>query len=106
LGGILPLSTYFTITQGETDQFSKYVSSGTDNLNVDLNWGYRQNSLSLTIIAPDATLGPYYDADDGVKDGRIRLSITKSGGIAPGTWNSWIYGQQMQGVEDYTFIWS
>ncbi len=29
-GGILPLSTYFTITQGENDWFSKYVSFGTD----------------------------------------------------------------------------
>ena len=105
-GGILPLSTYYTITQGETDWYSTYVSSGTDDLYVDLNWGSTQNSLALTIIAPDATLGPYYDADDGITDGRVHLLIAKSGGLAAGTWNSNIYGQNVQGTEYYTFSWN
>lgn len=105
-GGILPLSTYYTITQGETDRYSTYVSFGTNDLDVDLNWGSVQNSLALTIIAPDATLGPYYDADDGQTDGRIHLLITKPGGLASGTWNSRVYGYNVQGTEDYTYSWN
>lgn len=105
-GEILPLSTYYTITQGETDWYSTYVLFGTNELDVDLNWGSVQNSLAITVIAPDATLGPFYDADDGATDGRIHLLITKPGGLAAGTWNSNIYGQNVQGTEDYIFSWN
>ncbi|PKG31707.1 MAG: peptidase domain-containing protein, partial [Methanoregula sp.] len=47
---ILPMSVD-TITQGEMDWYSRYVSSGTASMTVDLNWGNAANSLSLTILA-------------------------------------------------------
>ncbi|MFA7694781.1 MAG: peptidase domain-containing protein [Methanoregula sp.] len=93
------------ITQGETDYFSKYVSSGTTQLVVDLNWGTLSNTLSLTINSPTGQYGPYYDSADGVTDGRTVLRITRSGQALPsGTWSFRVYGEQVTGNEDYTFV--
>ena len=104
-GGILLLSTtYYTITQGETDWYSKYVSFGTDELDVDLNWGSVQNSLAITIVAPDATLGPYYDSADGIVNGRIALSVSSPSGLTPGTWKFYITGYSVTGSQTYTFL--
>ncbi len=95
-----------SIVQGETDYFSKYVSSGTTQLVVDLNWGTPSNTLSLTINSPTGQYGPYYDSSDGITDGRTVLRITKSGGQAlpSGTWSFRIYGEQVSATEDYTFV--
>jgi hypothetical protein len=71
---------------------------------MDLNWGYIPDSLSLTAIAPDGTIGPYYDAADGVTDGRIFLKISRAGGIAPGTWNFKVYGVRVLGTQSYNFV--
>jgi hypothetical protein len=94
------------ITQGETDYFSKYVSSGTTQLVVDLNWGTPSNTLSLTINSPTGQYGPYYDSSDGITDGRTVLRITKSGGqtLPSGTWSFRVYGERVTGNEDYTFV--
>lgn len=97
-----PMS-YGIITQGETDLYTKSVSSGTTSLIADLNWGDTTDSLSLTIIAPDATLGPYYDVADGIVDGRIYLKISRSSGLTPGTWTFRVYGDEVTGYEDYNF---
>lgn len=91
------------ITQGETHTYSRYVSSGTASMIADLNWGDISDSLSLTLIAPDATLGPYYDGADGQVDGRVFLRISKSPSLTAGTWWNRIYGYQVTGSEDYTF---
>ena len=101
---IMPL-TQGTITQGETDWHSLDVPSGKDELWVDLDWGDTSDSLTLTIYPPDGTvLGPYHDADDGKNDARIALCISKSGGLPSGTWNFKMYGERVQGVEDYSFV--
>ena len=102
--GIVQIRTLFdTITQGETNWHSKYVSSSTTTLDVDLNWGSSSNSLKLTIYTPDGyTLGPYYDGSDGSINGRIDLYIKNSNGIATGTWNYRVYGQSVSGTESYT----
>ena len=93
--------TQGTITQGETDWYSLYVPPGKDNLWVDLDWGDTSDSLTLTIYSPDGTvLGPYHDAGDA----RIFLRISKSGGLPSGTWNFKVYGERVQGVEDYSFV--
>jgi hypothetical protein len=99
----MPMSAA-TITQGETDWYSYYVSSGTSSITTDLDWGDTSDSLSLTIIAPDGTLGPYYDSADGVTDGEIALLISRSGGLAPGTWNFRVYGNQVTGSQSYNFF--
>ena len=101
---IAPL-TRDTIEQGETDWHSLYVSPGKDNLWVDLDWGDTSDSLTLTIYSPDGTvLGPYHDANDGKNDARIFLRISKNGGLASGTWDFKVYGERVQGVEDYSFV--
>lgn len=99
----MPMSAA-TITQGETDWYSYYVSSGTTSITTDLDWGDTSDSLSLTIIAPDGTLGPFYDTSDGVTDGEIALLISRSGGLAPGTWNFRVYGNQVTGAQSYNFF--
>jgi len=92
-----------TISQVELDSYSRSVAPGTTAIISDLNWGDTSDSLSLTLVAPDATLGPYYDGIDGQMNGRIYISITKSSGLPSGTWWNRVYGYQVTGVEDYTF---
>lgn len=100
---IQPLSAG-TISQGQTVYYSKYVSSGTTSLVSDLNWGDTSDSLTLTITAPDATFGPYSDASDGSVNGRIYLSISKTTGLTPGTWNFRVYGERVTGTQSYSFV--
>lgn len=96
--------TVGTITTGETDWYSVNVPSGAQSITVDLNWGYAPDSLSLTAIAPDGTAGPYYDAADGRTDGRIYLTISRTGGIAPGLWKFKVYGVYVLGIQSYNFV--
>lgn len=104
LPAVMSPMTVGTITQGETDWYSVTVPSGKSSITADLNWGYVPNSLSLSVIAPDGTLGPYYDASDGVTDGRIFLTISRTGGIAPGTWRFKVYGENVLGTQSYNFV--
>lgn len=104
LSQVMSPFTVGTITTGETDWFSASVSPGKTAETADLNWGYAPDSLTLTVIAPDGTLGPYHDADDGVKDGRIFLTFSRAGGIAPGTWNFKVYGENVLGSQSYNFV--
>ena len=99
----MPLSAG-SITQGESDWYSLYVPAGKTELIVDLNWGDQSDSLRLMVYAPDAVLGPYYDAYDGV-NGRIRLRIKDSVGLHPGTWQLEVYGADVTGTQSYTFTW-
>lgn len=92
-----------SITQGESQYFSTSVPTGKTSFYTDLNWGNTANSLALSIIAPDATFGPFYDSSDGATDGRINLRIYRSGGIASGTWYSLVYGYQVTGTQSYTY---
>ncbi|MGA2919169.1 PPC domain-containing protein [Methanoregula sp.] len=101
--GMSPM-TAGSITQGQTNWYSVVVPAGKASLTMDLNWGYVPDSLSLTAIAPDGTIGPYYDAADGVTDGRIFLKISRAGGIAPGTWNFKVYGVSVLGTQSYNFV--
>jgi hypothetical protein len=102
LPSMLPMSSA-SISQGQTQSYSAYISTGKTAFTTDLNWGVSSNSLSLTINAPDTALGPYYDAADGRTDGRINLRISKSGGLASGTWWSHVYGYQVTGSQGYTY---
>jgi hypothetical protein len=99
---VLPMSSG-VISQGQTVYYSKYVPYGTTSLAPDLYWGDTSDSLTLTVSAPDATLGPYNDASDGVINGRIYLSISKPTGLTPGTWNFRVYGERVSGVQSYSF---
>jgi hypothetical protein len=92
-----------SISQGQTQWYSTSVPTGKTSFFADLYWGNPSNSLSLTIAAPDTTFGPYYDSADGRIDGRINLRISKSGGLASGTWWSKIYGYSVSGAQSYTY---
>ena len=69
-----------------TALFSKYVSAKTPYLIVSLYSGDPADPLSLTVITPDKTLGPFYDGSDGRIDGRIDLKINNPEGMMPGLW--------------------
>jgi len=103
LAEISSLSSY-TLTQGQTRWHTSIVPSGATTFISDLNWGMPSNSLSLTIYTPDLSiLGPYYDAADGVVDGRIYLKISRSTGLASGTWSSKVYGSSITGTQTYSY---
>jgi hypothetical protein len=104
LPAVMSPMTVGTITTGQTDLYSLVVPAGTASLTMDLNWGYAPDSLSLTAIAPDGTIGPYYDSSDGVTDGRIYLTISRAGGIAPGNWKFKVYGVSVLGSQSYNFV--
>lgn len=96
-------SVYDTITQGETNWHGKVISSYTQILSVNLNWGDTSDSLRLSIYNPSGScIGTYYDSADGTKNGRIRLDIVNNNGIATGTWRYKVYGYSVSGTEDYT----
>lgn len=92
-----------SISQGQSHWYSTYVPTGKTSFFTDLYWGNPANSLSLSIFAPDAIFGPYYDSSDGYIDGRINLRISRTSGIASGTWWSQIYGYSVSGVQSYTY---
>ena len=98
-----PLTISSSITQGQTNSHYTNINGFYTSLNVDLNWGNYANSLQLTIYAPDGhVFGPYYDNDDGNRDGRINLYINNPNGIAQGTWNYKVYGYSVSGTQSYT----
>jgi hypothetical protein len=104
LPAVISPMTVGSIAQGETDWYSVIVPSGASSITVDLDWGYAPDSLSLTAIAPDGTIGPYYDADDGATDGRIYLTISRTSGLAAGTWSFNVYGVSVTGIQSYNFV--
>jgi len=92
-------TVYDTITQGETDWYSKYISSST--FTVYLVWNNPSNSLTLTIYSPDESVyGPFRDADDGRINGRIVLTVSN---VQTGLWVFKVYGEKVSGVQNYSF---
>ncbi len=70
----------------KTALFSKYVAADTPYIIVSLYSGDAADPLSVTIITPDETLGPFYDDSDGSRDGRIDLKISNPNAMTPGYW--------------------
>lgn len=97
------LSTAY-ITQGKTGYYNAYVGSGVNVLEVDLNWGDKSDSLTLSIYTPSGSrLGTYSDGSDGSLNGRIHINIDPSKGyVAQGNWKLNVYGSKVSGQEDYT----
>ncbi|MFA4860505.1 hypothetical protein [Methanoregula sp.] len=74
--------------------FSKYVALGTPFIIVSLYSGDPADPLSVTIITPDKSLGPFYDASDGMIDGRIDLKITDPETLIPGLWKFQVHSRK------------
>jgi hypothetical protein len=72
--------------QGVTALYSKNISAATPYIIVDLYSGDSGDPVSVTVITPDKTLGPFTDLSDGRKDGRIYMKISRTGGLTPGVW--------------------
>jgi hypothetical protein len=100
---IRPMIVYGSISQGQTQWQSKLVNYYTTSLPFDLYWGNPSNSLRLRIFTPDGyVLGPFYDASDGTYNGEIYLAVTRSGGVAQGTWYTEVYGDRVSGSQSYS----
>lgn len=78
----------------KTAIFSKQVAPGTAYLVVSLYSGDTTDPISVTIITPDKTLGPYYDTTDGSVDGRIDLKISNPDSMTPGLWKFLVHSRK------------
>jgi hypothetical protein len=101
---ISPMATTYSITQGEIDWYSVDVPRDKQKLSVRLDWGDTSDTIALTIYDHTTAVGTYYDSDDGKTDGCICLSISRSTPLTPGTWYFRVYGEEVEGTEDYTFL--
>jgi hypothetical protein len=91
-----------TIHQGEYQYPARNVNYYTTRLNFDLYWGNPSNSLRLRIITPDGyILGPFFDSYDGIINGEVNIDVTRSGGVAQGTWYGEVYGYSVSGSQSY-----
>jgi hypothetical protein len=101
-GTIHPMLAYNTISQGQYQWAGKNVNYYTTRLPFDLYWGNPSNSLRLRIFTPDGyVLGPYYDSSDSIVNGEINIYITRSGGVAQGSWAMEVYGYSVSGYQSY-----
>lgn len=98
-----------SITEGETQWFSKNVTANVTRLAVDLQWknpADDQNNLSITIYSPDrCVFGPFTEAKAvyGIPGGKqIRTTISRPGSIAAGEWWYCVTGVKIDGVQNYT----
>jgi len=83
-----------TMTGNNSALFSKNVTAGTRYIIVSLYSGDITDPISVTVIAPDRTLGPFYDESDGIVDGRIDLKISNPDQVTPGTWKFLIHSNK------------
>ena len=105
VNNLIPTKSINFITKGQTIVHSVNVGSGANYLEVDLNWGDKNDALKLSSYTPSASnLGTYRDNSDGSVNGRIHISISPSSGyMQQGTWQFKVYGEKVSGKEDYTF---
>jgi hypothetical protein len=102
-GMVSPMAAYSSISQGGYNWHSRNVNYYTTSLDFVLNWGNPSNSLRLRLFTPDGyVLGPYYDSYDGSCDGQIGVRISRSNGVAQGTWSEEVYGYQVSGTQSYS----
>jgi hypothetical protein len=95
-----PMTTlYGSISQNQVQWTQVTIGGYTTSFSDDLYWGNPSNSLSLTVYTPDGyILGPYYSST-----GNIGITISKSNGVADGTYYFEIYGYHVIGSQSYTF---
>lgn len=92
------------ITQGEKKSFHREMPENLDRFTYDLLWMEKQDSLKLTIFAPDGMMGPYYDDSDGIVNGRIFLQVSRPEGIEPGDWYAVVEGEKVEGTGQFMLL--
>ena len=105
VNNLIPTKSINSIKKGQTIIHSVNVGSGAKSLEVDLNWGDKNDALKLSSYTPSASnLRTSRDSSDGSVNGRIHISISPSNGyMQQGTWKFKVYGEKVSGGEDYTF---
>ncbi|MDI6877623.1 MAG: hypothetical protein QMC96_12740 [Methanomicrobiales archaeon] len=100
----LGIEALYLLTQGQTRYHYYSVSPGTASMNVVVEWDFVDNSLTLTIYAPNGgpVYGPYRDGDDYWLHADILRTISNPGNY-PGTWTFKVYGERVAGTEYYYF---
>ncbi|EHQ35515.1 hypothetical protein Metlim_1409 [Methanoplanus limicola DSM 2279] len=93
-----------SISDGEKKYFHRDMPEDLDRFTYDLVWGDAEDSLKLTIFAPDGVMGPYYDDSDGVVNGRIFLQISRPDGIDPGDWYAVVEGERVFGTRKFMLL--
>lgn len=78
----------------KTALFSKYVAAGIPYIIVSLYSNDPADPVSMTVITPDKTLGPFYDVSDGKTDGRIDLKINNPDTLPSGYWKFLIHSRK------------
>lgn len=92
-----------SIKQGKSNTYGVSVGSGATFLEVDLNWGDKTDSLTLSSTKSGSKV-VYRDKSDKKTDGRIHIIINPpKQGSMEGPWGFKIYGEKVSGTEDYTF---
>lgn len=95
-----------SIKQGETKRLGVTVGSGAKYLLVNLNWGDKNDALTLSGTTPSGSnFGTYSDNYDKSVDGKIIVKISPTNGtyMKKGNWVFKIYGKKVNGTEDFTF---
>jgi hypothetical protein len=101
-GGVSTMSMSNSISQGQYHWYGENINYYTQSIQTYLYWGNPSNSLRLRIISPEGyVFGPYFDNCDGINNGVIRVTISRSGGIAQGVWSNEIYGYYVSGSQSY-----
>ncbi|QSZ67626.1 hypothetical protein RJ40_08955 [Methanofollis aquaemaris] len=85
--------------------FATGVPTGTARTSIDLKWDDNESSLLLLISGPDGSVFRFRDEDDGEEDQAVRLSLTRNGRVAPGTWTSAVYGEEVGERVTFTYRW-
>ena len=93
-----------SVTQGEKKSFHRQMPEHLDRFTYDLFWQDPENSLKMTIFAPDGMMGPYYDDSDGIVNGRIYLQVSRDEGITPGDWYAVVEGEQVNGTQQFMLL--
>ncbi|MCK9581068.1 MAG: hypothetical protein M0Q92_11580 [Methanoregula sp.] len=92
------------IMQGEKRPFHRLMPSNLTRFTYDLFWQDQQNSLKLSIFAPDGMMGPYYDNSDGIVNGRIYVQVSREEGISPGDWYAVVEGERVNGTQQFMLL--
>ena len=66
--------------------YRETIPAGIDRQWIDLSWNTVNNPHTVVIHAPDTTLGPFQNVDNGVVDRRIFLEISSGSNLTPGPW--------------------